>query len=246
MQKRQITALYIALCLLAVLILATAPAWGQAVTASITGAVIDPSGAPVAGAAVIARDVNRGTEFPTQTNGDGQYNLPQLPIGTYSVEATASGFDRALKPAFDLVLNQVAKIDFQMKVGQVSETIEVTAQTPLLQTETTQLNTVMEANAIAEPAARNPQLQPAHAAARRAPSPPARRRSIPARRPSTPAALISTATASRPTTTCWTAWRTSEFVDNNVAYSPNVDAIQEFNVITNNPPARIMASFWAA
>ncbi len=234
--KRQITAFYMVVCLLAVLILATTPAWGQAVTASMTGAVTDPSGAPIAGAAVIARDVNRGTTFPTQTNGDGQYNLPQLPVGTYTVEATASGFDRAIKPAFDLVLSQVAKIDFQMKVGQVSETVEVTAQTPLLQTETTQLNTVMESHAIV--------------------SLPLETRNYNQLTLLTPGAVTTSPGAFNTGQATFNAGRpyingnreqanyylldgmeNVEFVDNNVAYSPNVDAMQEFNLVTNNPPA---------
>jgi hypothetical protein len=57
---------------------------------------------------------------------------------------TASGFDTAVKPPFTLVLNQTARVDVQMKVGKVSETVEVTGSAPVLQTENAQVGTVID------------------------------------------------------------------------------------------------------
>jgi len=120
---------------------ALAPANAQETTASITGFVTDASGAAVAGASVTATDAARGTAYPTQTNGDGAYYLARLPIGKYAVKVEARGFQTAARPAFDLVLDQVARVDFQMTVGAMSQTIEVTGAAPLLQTETTDIST---------------------------------------------------------------------------------------------------------
>ena len=111
---------------------ALAPANAQETTASITGFVTDSSGAALAGATVTATDAARGTTYPTQTNSDGAYYLIRLPIGKYAVKAEAKGFQTATRTAFELVLDQVARVDFQMTVGAMSQTVEVTAAAPLL------------------------------------------------------------------------------------------------------------------
>ncbi|MBV9678919.1 MAG: carboxypeptidase regulatory-like domain-containing protein, partial [Acidobacteriaceae bacterium] len=64
----------------------------QEVTAAINGVVTDPSGASVAGVKVNAKDLDRGTVFPTTTNGDGFYSFPRLPISRYEVRAENPGF----------------------------------------------------------------------------------------------------------------------------------------------------------
>src|SRR5581483_1958401 len=113
------------------------PAQGQEVTAAVVGTVTDPSGAPIKDADVTVTDAERGTTWTARTNDAGAYNLPRLPVGSYTVKVTAPGFQTALHPAFTLVLNQTARVDVQMKVGQVNETVEVTTAAPVLQTETT-------------------------------------------------------------------------------------------------------------
>jgi hypothetical protein len=130
----------LAALLLAVLAILT-PIQAQETTGAINGTITDPSGAPIVGATVTASDVARGTEFPTQTNNDGAYYLTHLPVGRYALKVEAKGFQTATKPAFDLVLDQVARVDVQMTVGAMSQTVEVQGLTPLLQTETTELGT---------------------------------------------------------------------------------------------------------
>lgn len=122
------------------------PAWGQEVTAAIVGTVTDPSGAPVSGAKVVATDTERGTEWTAQTNDTGAFNLLRLPISTYTVKVTKDGFQTAVHPAFQLVLNQTARVDVQLKVGQVSTTVEVTSAAPVLQTENAEVGTVLDAS----------------------------------------------------------------------------------------------------
>jgi hypothetical protein len=134
------------LFLLVALVGAVQPAWSQDVTAAIVGTVTDPSGAPIKGATVTATDAERGTEWPATTNDSGAYNLPRLPPGTYSVKVGAPGFQTAVEKAFTLVLNQTARVDVQMKVGKITETVEVTGAAPILKTESTSVDTIIDAN----------------------------------------------------------------------------------------------------
>ena len=119
--------------------------WSQEVTASITGTVTDPSGAAVPGATVTATSVERGIAYTATSNGSGLYRIPQLPVGSYTVKTEKSGFAVASVPAFVLTLNQVAQIDITMKVGQASETVEVTGAAPVMETQTTQVDTIVNA-----------------------------------------------------------------------------------------------------
>ena len=75
-------------------------------SSAITGKVSDPSGAAAANATVTVKDVDRGTVWSTKTNTEGVYNLPRLPIGRYELRVEAAGFQKALRPAFSLELNQ--------------------------------------------------------------------------------------------------------------------------------------------
>ena len=146
LRGRTAFALTLALALLAAF---AQTAISQEVTAAITGQVTDPSGATVAGATVTARDVDRGAVWKTQTNDEGVYSLPRLPIGRYEVQIEAKGFQTAVQKPFELTLNHTAKVDVQLLVGQATQTVEVSAAAPLLQTETTHVGTVMEDQTIA-------------------------------------------------------------------------------------------------
>src|SRR4029077_12766652 len=120
-------------------------ATAQEVTAAITGTVVDSSGAAVKAASVTAKDTERGTVWTAQTNDAGVFNLTRLPVGNYSVRVSAPGFQTETYPTFTLVLNQTASLNFQMKVGQTSETVEVSAEAPLLQTQSTEVSTLIDA-----------------------------------------------------------------------------------------------------
>src|SRR5271165_5324038 len=120
----------------------------QQVTAAITGTVVDPAGAPISGATVTASDTERGTVYTAKTNDSGVFNFTRIPIGNYEVRATASGFETAVQPPFTLVLNQTARLEFKMRVGAVSQNVEVTSEVPQLQTDTTQVSTLIDSNAV--------------------------------------------------------------------------------------------------
>src|SRR5262245_47402026 len=94
--------------LVAILLLAAGTnVWGQDVTASITGTVTDSSGAPIAGALVTAKSVERGTAYTGTSSEEGYYRITQLPVGNYDLRVEKTGFQTALHPAFTLVLNQI-------------------------------------------------------------------------------------------------------------------------------------------
>lgn len=136
----------LALCCLTLLTLigGAAATPGQEVTATITGTVTDPSGAAIAGANVTATSAERGEKYNAVTNDAGIFRIPLLPVGNYDLRVEKSGFQTTVYPTFTLVLNQVARIDVEMKVGAVSQTVEVTGSAPILKTESTQVDTVID------------------------------------------------------------------------------------------------------
>ncbi|MCU1292708.1 MAG: TonB-dependent receptor, partial [Bryobacterales bacterium] len=115
------------IALLCLLVMGQLTTRAQEVTAAINGVVSDPSGAAVAGAKVTAKDLDRGTPWPTTTNANGFYNFPRLPIGNYEVRVEVPGFQASVKSPVVLQLNQIAKVDLPLQVGNVSETVEVTS-----------------------------------------------------------------------------------------------------------------------
>src|SRR5205807_344560 len=127
------------------LLFSTNLAWAQEVTATITGTVTDPSGAAIAGATVTAKSVQRGITYTATSNESGIYRISELPVGDYDLKVENQGFQSSLYPALVLVLNQVARIDVQLTVGQVSQTVEVTGAAPVLKTEATQVDTIVNA-----------------------------------------------------------------------------------------------------
>ena len=121
------------------------PMWSQQVTGNITGTVADPSGAPIVGATVTASDNNRGTVWTTKTNDSGIFNIQRVPIGTYVIRAESPGFAAAQNSNVTLDLDQTARINFQLKLGSVKEAVEVSAEAPVLRTDTTEVSTVIDA-----------------------------------------------------------------------------------------------------
>src|SRR6185437_2433405 len=120
-------------------------AFSQEVTATIVGTITDQSGAAIPDAKVTATSVERGTSFSATTDGAGLYRIGQLPVGRYTLTVEKPGFSTIQHEAFVLTVNQVARIDVALQVGMVSKTITVTTAPPVLQTDTTLVNTVMNA-----------------------------------------------------------------------------------------------------
>jgi hypothetical protein len=144
MSTRRLLSLAV-LCSLSIALLVVTQVSAQEVTASIVGAVTDQSGAAVAGATVKANSVDRGLAYTAVTNNDGLYRISPVPAGTYKLTVEKQGFSSVSHEAFVLTVNQVARIDVGLKVGQVSETVEVTGAAPVLETDVTQVDTIINA-----------------------------------------------------------------------------------------------------
>ena len=105
----------------------------QQVFGSIVGAVTDPSGAAVSGAKVTVTDIQKGTKFEVSTNESGNYTKGQLIPGQYQVSIEAAGFQKTVSNPITVLVDQVARYDVTMQVGNVTQEVEVTAAAPLLQ-----------------------------------------------------------------------------------------------------------------
>ena len=125
MRKLQSVASALFCLTLVAVICGASVASAQEVTATITGTITDQSGAAVVGATVTATSVERGVTYTSPTNDAGIYRLSNLPVGNYDLRAEKTGFQATLRPALTLVLNQVARIDFEMKVGNVSQSADL-------------------------------------------------------------------------------------------------------------------------
>src|ERR1044072_753285 len=131
-------------------LMSAALAFGQIGGGSIVGFVKDPSGAQVAGVRIRAHNQNTNEERTATTNAEGYYEFPLLPAGRYHLEAEAAGFDKLRGEVFDLATGNRPRIDLDLRIGSVSETVDVKATAPLINTTTTDLGVVMPRERIDE------------------------------------------------------------------------------------------------
>ena len=126
-------------------------AWGQAVaSATVNGIVTDPTGAGVVGARITMTETDRGVSHSAISGSDGRYVLPNLPVGSYKLEAGAPGFKNYVQSGIVLQVGNTPEIDIPLTVGAVSESVEVTAGAALVQTEQTQVSHVINEKEIVE------------------------------------------------------------------------------------------------
>lgn len=125
----------LSVALLASVLLTTPFAVGQQVFGSIFGTVTDSTGAAVAGAKVTITDENKGTRSEVTTDSSGNYTKGQLIPDTYKVAIEVKGFQRVISDGIDVRVNESARYDAALKVGDVATEIEVTATAPLLQSD---------------------------------------------------------------------------------------------------------------
>ena len=136
------------LCL-ACLLFGAAPAGAQKDTGSIVGVVRDPSGAVVPKASVLVTDVEHGQVFTATTNAQGEYVASPLRVGRYTVSVEKPGFKKSVSEPVDLEVQQRVAINFDLQVGQTSQSVEVTGVAPLLETETSELGQVVDSRQVA-------------------------------------------------------------------------------------------------
>jgi hypothetical protein len=115
------------------LVVLTAPVFAQETTATITGVVRDDTGGVLPGVSVVARHLSTGRTFQFTTTSTGAYTATLLPIGSYELSFTLSGFQPLTVSGIRLAVNDRLEINGMLKVGGVAETVQVTAETQLVQ-----------------------------------------------------------------------------------------------------------------
>ncbi len=203
----------------------------QTITGSITGAIKDSSGAAAADVKVTATDVSKNQKYDTTSNSAGLYTFPFLPASNYTIEVEAPGFRRSAVGPFKLETNQTARVDMQLEIGQVTESIDVKDFAPALQTENAQTGGTLDNKRLTDL--------------------PLNGRNVVAAMLLVPGAIqtnpSSTNTASRLSGRAFVNGnreQTNNFLldgvdindsmDNRLGYTPSVDALQEVQVLTGN------------
>jgi len=132
-------------------ILFSASLLGQDATGKITGIVTDPSGAVVANAVVTVTNLGTNVAKQTLSDASGFYQVPLLPIGRYKVTATAAGFEKVtMVPQNALEINQTMRVDIQLPVGKLSDTVTVESEANLVETENATVGATVTGIAINE------------------------------------------------------------------------------------------------
>jgi outer membrane receptor protein involved in Fe transport len=132
-----------------ILILTTAPAFAQS-TALLQGKITDPKGAVLPNATILVRNEATSTERTTQSDQDGNYQLAAMPVGVYRVEVKSPGFQTATISKLVIEVATTVVQNFQLEVGDISQTVEITSDVPVIETATTSVGTVINQRTVQE------------------------------------------------------------------------------------------------
>ncbi len=133
----------------AFLVVCATPMSGQTL-GELTGRVSDPSGAAVAGSNLTLTNINTNAIRNTASADSGDYSFPSLPPGFYKLKSEHPGFKSATTDNIEIQVQQTVRLDIALQVGQVNESIEVSAVADLLQAENSSIGTVIENRGITE------------------------------------------------------------------------------------------------
>jgi hypothetical protein len=133
---------------LAVVAMVSQPAPAQILYGSLVGNVNDPTGAAIGGAVVTITQKETGQSRTTKTNDAGQYSFPTIPGGTYEVRITASGFRTLVRQDLPISTNTVSRVDGQLEIGAITESVQVTGEAALLQTDRAEVRSEMNTKAL--------------------------------------------------------------------------------------------------
>jgi Carboxypeptidase regulatory-like domain/TonB dependent receptor len=137
------------LMLTAVLVSVLAVGYAQTATATIVGTVLDPQGAVLPNANVVARNVDTGIERTTKSTSEGLYRFGNLPPGVYDVSAEAQGFTKAEAKAVRLQVGEQRDVNFNMVVSGTTATVNITSADPLVETTKTDVSSVIDSKQVA-------------------------------------------------------------------------------------------------
>ncbi|MFL6414137.1 MAG: carboxypeptidase-like regulatory domain-containing protein [Bryobacteraceae bacterium] len=126
------------------------PLKSQSTFGSIVGTVTDPSGAPMPGASASLTNNGTGEHRSMQTGNSGEYSFVNLVPGNYKVEVEIAGFKHYTRDNLQVQVESAVRVDVPMQVGELNQQIEVTAQTPILQTENASQGQVVQGRSVQE------------------------------------------------------------------------------------------------
>src|SRR5258708_14724187 len=121
--------------------------FAQSDRGSVSGLVTDPTGAGINGAKVTITNAAMGTQSSTVTTGEGDYTIPQVSAGVYSVTVVAPGFSNLVHNGATVSVGETARVDLKLSVGQATPPIPVPRDAPLLQTDSPQNHLEVSPNA---------------------------------------------------------------------------------------------------
>jgi hypothetical protein len=133
-----------------VMLIVPSGASAQAVTGTLLGNVTDSTGGAVPGATVTALEHQKNTSRTAVTNEPGYYIISSLQNGTYSVEAELQGFKKVIRQGVKVDVNTTVRVDLKLEVGAVNETVTVSAESPLLQTDRTDTGRIIESKMVSD------------------------------------------------------------------------------------------------
>ena len=134
--------------ILTLLLTVTATVLAQSTGGRITGAVTDPTGAIVPGVKVTLTSEATGVSRTNVTDAGGDYAFPEIPVGEYHLEFDGAGFKKNVRRGVTLQLSQVIVLNMIMQLGETREIVDVTSDTPLIETSSTQLGAVINERSI--------------------------------------------------------------------------------------------------
>ena len=140
----------IVLLTVALLVAINVATFGQATSGSIVGAVTDANQAVVANATVTVRNVGTNESRTATTDADGRYRFPNLAIGNYEVAVEAQGFSKYLRTGIELLLNQQAVVNAELKPAGVQEVVTIAENASLLNTSNAEVSTRFDSKRLSE------------------------------------------------------------------------------------------------
>jgi hypothetical protein len=225
MSGTRIGSLAIALMALFMFIAGSPTAWAQVAAGEITGIIQDQSGGAVPGATVTVTNIRTNLQRLVTSTRDGIYTAASLPPGDYRIDVTLSGFRPTRREGVRITTGEKARIDFGLAVGDMREQVTVVGDTPIVRTETASLGTTVEHERVVQLPLNGrlfislASLAPGVALPPNSPLP-----RINGGRPRTNEYLFDGISVLQPE-------------PGQVAFFPVVDAIQEFKIESNSPPA---------
>jgi len=122
--------------------------WAQQTTADVLGIVTDVTGGVLPGVRITVHNLDTGADYTAASDNAGNYAVPLLPVGRYSIKAVAPGFKTLEVPEVNLAIGDRLRQDLRLEVGALEQSMEVTASSPALQTDSSSLSNLINSNAM--------------------------------------------------------------------------------------------------